>query len=129
MDFTVWNPRSPALDSRDLSQRLNRLSGVAVAVVHFWATWNAHDRTMDLLLQEMRVHCPRGVEFFSVNTEDPGNWTLCRDCMISNVPSIVAFVHGARVETMTGLRSREVLQTRIENWCMLGKNQKAPGND
>jgi hypothetical protein len=79
---------------------------------------------MDLLLPELRFPDQEGVALFSVNTDNPGNRTFCHECRISNLPALAVFVHGVRVETVTGLRPGEDLEERLRNWCLLAKSEK-----
>jgi len=104
-----WQPQSAAL-----------APGAAVppgfVVIHFWATWNGHDRTADSLIQTIRPHFGERVQFLSFDTGPKEGWEFCRVCKILNLPALAAFSDGRHIGTMVGFGGVDSIKTKIEEW-------------
>ena len=82
-------------------------------VIHFWAGWNAHDREMRSLLEELAPEFEHSIVFGSLDTDPPAHHGLCQSLGIVNLPFVASFRKGGLVDSFTGLRSRDALRQRL----------------
>ena len=106
-----WSPGSPPVKVGEL---VEVLTPRRVAVFHFWAIWNGVDRLFEPDFRIVREEFADRVEFRSVDVDDPELVDFCRECEMTNVPSLAGFVHGRRVETLVGRRSIQALRDWID---------------
>lgn len=116
----IWRPQSQAIELATLHEELARHP---LVVVHFWAAWNLHDRTMDEILQGLAPRYTGRVEFRSFDVDIAGGNDFCRDCRISNVPALAAFVRGVWRDTLIGLRPQRELEARLRAWIIAAETQ------
>jgi len=108
--YPDWKPVT--LPLRDEEMKFDGL-----VVVHFWATWNGHDRKMDELLRRLeRVKKNSRVFFRSLCTDEKTNWPMCEEFKIVSLPSLVAFNKGKSIAILVGVRSIQELQRHIDGW-------------
>lgn len=108
LDGRHWSPASPEFAISDLS--LPRL------VIHFWASWNAVDRTMDTTLVQLIPQFKDDIEFRSVDVDRTGFREMCVDAGILNVPALGFYQSGNHMQTLIGLRLPNDLKTIIQSW-------------
>ena len=104
-------PRFPALQRTELGH-----DGRDV-IVHCWAEWNPDDgRCAERLAEAARA---RGVLHLcrSHDVADPVWWDDVRDWGVVNLPAIVFFRNGSRVETVIGLRPVADLEDTLSRWA------------
>jgi thiol:disulfide interchange protein len=85
-------------------------------IVHCWAEWNTYDSTCAERLAEAAQ--TRGVLHLcrSHNVNDPTWWEDLRRWGVVNIPAIVFFRNGGRLETVIGLRPVEHLEAALSRW-------------
>ncbi|WP_152051335.1 thioredoxin family protein [Tautonia marina] len=108
-----WQPSSEVLDATALSEVLARHP---VVVLHVWAVWNQVDRQCDERLRVVREEFADRVVFGAIDADDPEQGAFLRSWAVGNLPAIVGFVRGARVETVVGLRPVVELRARVAGW-------------
>lgn len=89
------------------------LADHAHTVVHFWAEWNNHDRTMAQHLAELRGRFAGRVALFAYDI-DQG---LAEDLIplgIANIPALVYFHHGIPGRIRNGVGSPVDLEDWLE---------------
>ena len=99
-----WKPDSSPLVQEDFRHEF--------LVIHFWASWNGIDRTMNQELAEIRKTASPKIQFRSVDVGEPSHRELCIQAKILNVPSLAFYQFGEHKKTSTGLRSSK----EITNW-------------
>jgi len=62
--------------------------GHNIAVLHFYASWNRYDVTMDQMLCEIADAYKDQIFVGSINTDDQQNWERCKELRILNLPAI-----------------------------------------
>ncbi|WP_040769345.1 thioredoxin family protein, partial [Novipirellula maiorica] len=92
------------------------LAGDRLSIVHFWATWNNVDRLMDAELHALRPQFDDVVNFLSLDTDCTDAWDFIRSCRILNLPALGFFKGRLNVDTLIGLRDRDVLTQTIRRW-------------
>ncbi|MCC9602247.1 thioredoxin family protein [Stieleria sp. JC731] len=85
-------------------------------IVHFWAKWDAHDRTMDANLRPAIGQFLGRVEFRSLDVDIPQLHDVCRDAGIANVPSLVFYTDGNTDRLLVGVRDSDAIINEIETW-------------
>ncbi|MGY8767780.1 MAG: thioredoxin family protein [Pirellulales bacterium] len=85
-------------------------------VIHFWASWNCYDRTMDARLSKINSQFQGDVRFRSVDVDRPEFRELCEQASVLSVPALGFFMAGVHVETLIGLHSFTELKAMIQNW-------------
>ena len=113
MNTNAWTPASPLIDSPTLR---SELPTTPFAVVHFWAVWNSVDRKMDDLIQSLRPRFQDRIAFYALETDPESAHDLCRECEIGNLPALVFFRDGERIETLIGLRRESELVETFNRW-------------
>ena len=113
MDTNAWTPKTPLIAAPTLS---SELPAIPLAVVHFWAAWNNVDRQMDELIQAVRPRFQDRIAFFALETDAKSAHDLCRECKVINLPALVFFRDGKRIETLIGLRPEAELVETINRW-------------
>ena len=108
-----WSPSTTKVLPHEFDEVLARHN---VAVVHFYASWNQSDVTMDQLLCEVAHTYKDRIFIGSIDTDDQENREKCKELRILNLPAIAAFVNGQHVETVVGLVSKESLNSKVEEW-------------
>jgi thiol-disulfide isomerase/thioredoxin len=84
-----WKPSTPAVPGGKIASLTQRHPAVAV---HFWASWNALDKSMDESVQAIANLFEGRVHFASCNIDLPENLDLCRRSGFANIPAISVFV-------------------------------------
>lgn len=84
-----------------------------VTVLHFWASWNLHDKSMDTVLAKIASEFKGRVFIGSVHADDPRYNEACRELKVLNLPALVTFVNGKHFETVIGLHSEDHLKLRL----------------
>jgi thioredoxin-like negative regulator of GroEL len=105
-----WTPTTPAVDPASFDQLVSERPAVAV---HFWAPWDAHDRTFDRNLAAVAPQFAGRVWFFSCNADLPESLPLCQRCGVVTVPSLAVFVRGQPCRPVVGVRSPEQLAAEL----------------
>ena len=109
-----WSPAAVAVSPEDFDRAVaNR----PVVVVHFWASWNGYDRTMDTWLQALRPQFGPRVALLSLDTGPEEAWGICRRYGLLNLPALVCFVGGRYHATRIGLGSRAEVEERLRAWA------------
>jgi len=102
-----WRPASLGLERGDLQRP--RL------VVHFWASWDAHDRTMDAALRQVAEQLPQ-LTFRSVDVDATELRDICLAAKVVNVPSLGFYCAGQLDRLMVGVRAAEEIAVDIRQW-------------
>ena len=85
-------------------------------IVQCWAEWNTYDVTCSERLAEAAQACGVSHLCRSHDVNDPAWWEDLRHWGIVNIPAIVFFRNGSRVETVIGLRPVEHLEATLARW-------------
>lgn len=107
-DKRQWQPATTCFQRDDL--QLPKL------IVHFWATWNAHDRKMDANLGPAMEKFADQVEFRSLEFDTPQLYDVVRDARIVNVPSLAFYSKGKMDLVSCGVREPAVIIKDIATW-------------
>lgn len=102
-----WRPSTTEFKTSDLSSQW--------LAIHFWASWNAHDRTMDSNLMAI---VPRflNVAFRSIDVDRQDLRQICTDADVLNVPALALYYNGNRTSTIIGVRSPDDIAHEIQTW-------------
>ena len=92
------------------------IAGHNIAVFHFWASWNSYDVAMDQRLCEIADAYKGQIFIGSIDADDEENWARCKELRILNLPAIASFVNGRHFETIIGLPSKELLNSKVQEW-------------
>ncbi len=105
-----WRPSLPAFDAEaDADHDL--------LLIHFWASWNEHDRQMDARLLAVRERLgDESIVFRSCDTDDRKNWRIVQHCGVVSLPTLVAIVCGDVHELVVGVREENALVVFIAKW-------------
>jgi thioredoxin-like negative regulator of GroEL len=104
-DPQQWRPRTVPVTANDLVQ-------CPVLVLHYWAIWNLHDRTMDDLLLPFQQEYAGRVCFRSCDTDRAENRTFIHG--IANIPALGCFIRGRWRKSIVGLRPVEQLRLSFD---------------
>ena len=113
-----WQPSSPEFVNSDLSSP--RL------IIHFWARWNASDRTMDANLFQIVSRFEHEVLFRSIDVGRLEFREVCTDADVWNVPTIGFYTFGRRIQTVGGVRSPEDLANIVSTWISKSNERRPP---
>lgn len=107
---THWRPLSPSVTASSF-QELTWEKSIAV---HFWASWDAYDRAVDVTIQSVASRFNGWVRFFSCDVDDSENFDLCKLLDITAIPCVVIFKSKRPSHRIIGVRTeldfaREVL--------------------
>lgn len=95
-----WRPSTPALDA-------DSVRGVVrdhpVVAIHFWATWNGHDRTFDEELRPLRDEFRDRVVFGCLDWDNVAGAELAGDSGVTNLPALAIWIRGRWWRTFVGL--------------------------
>jgi hypothetical protein len=69
------------------------------------------------LLQLLRPKFADRIAFFSLETDAESAHDLCRECEVFNLPALVGFKTGERIETLIGLRPEDELTDILHRWA------------
>lgn len=97
-----WTPHAPQFSTADLNAEW--------LLVHFRARWNAHDRQMDAVLS--RLLLPADVKLRSCDVDEHAEFA--KKSQVGNVPALVIFSRGRRVDTLIGLCDMNSLQAWLD---------------
>lgn len=103
-----WRPAIKAFASEDMA--LPRL------IVHVWADWNGHDRTLDTNLAKVRPFFEPAVSFRSVEIDLPESESFCRVAQIVTVTTLGFFIAGEHRQSLVGVRAPVELKATIQAW-------------
>ena len=92
------------------------IAGHNIAVLHFWAAWNTYDVVMDQRLCEIANAYKGQIFIGSIDADNEENWERCKELRILNLPAIASFVNGQHFETVIGLPSDELLNSKVQEW-------------
>ncbi|WP_197172157.1 thioredoxin family protein [Novipirellula aureliae] len=104
----------------------HELSGNHLSVVHFWATWNNIDKAMDADLAAIRVGFDQEITFLCMDTDRKEAWDFIRACRVLNLPALGFFRGRSHVDTLVGLRERDVLTRKFRDWINQQKMNGEP---
>lgn len=90
-----------------------------LAVVHFWAAWNAYDLEMRELLDQV---VPAEIAFGGVDVDQPEHLAICQEHRILNLPFLAFYRDGVLVQTLAGVRD---LQTIVSVLNLLQPTREA----
>lgn len=108
-----WHPRTPPVTADDLQN-------YPVLVLHYWAIWNLHDRTMDQLLLSLRQEYDDRICFRSCDTDRAENRPFIQG--IANIPALGCFLGGKWVKSIVGMRPADTLRSTFDE--LLGRHLK-----
>jgi len=111
----TWKPTTPEVLPDSFA---DSISNHRLAVLHFWAAWNEYDKQTDAALGDIESQYQDRVFFGSVDTDHFGNWQRCRALGILNLPAIAFFANGKHIETLIGIRPKEELSNKIQEWII-----------
>ena len=102
-----WTPATPPITVEELQAvaATNR-----VLVVHCWAIWNAHDRSVDRIVQAVRPEFQDEVAFRSLDMDRlsaRGNFYAWG--MVKNIPLLLLFANGHFERRIMGVLPAERL--------------------
>jgi hypothetical protein len=117
-----WRLSSIVLDG---SARTEAIARHPVVALHAWAAWNQVDRRCEERLRIVREGFADRVFFGVIDADDPEHGAFLRASKVGNLPAIVGFVRGERVETIVGLRPVEEFRAKVEGW--LERASRPPG--
>ena len=118
MNPSLWLPHTPALQIAELP---DILAQNPVVILHFWAIWDLHDRTMDAYLQEVIPQFEKRIAFYSVNVDEESNHELCRQCHILSIPALGCFVKGEWYEASVGVLNADKLILKLDSWLSVAE--------
>ncbi|EMI27254.1 hypothetical protein RESH_02169 [Rhodopirellula europaea SH398] len=107
-DKRHWQPATTRFKRDDL--QLPKL------IVHFWARWDAHDRTMDANLRPAIERFNDRVEFRSLDIDIPHLHDVCHDAGIANVPALAFYATGNVEQLHVGVRDSDAIINDVETW-------------
>jgi hypothetical protein len=108
-----WRPAIAPLDATGIAAVLSEHS---VVVLHCWAAWNPADKAMDRMLDELRPAYADRIHFRSFDADLPEHVDVCREWAFWNLPALVCFIRGRRVDMVVGCLPRERLIKRLDRW-------------
>ena len=111
----AWRPTTSEVTPDSFEEAV---SNHKLIVLHFWAGWNQYDRQIDAVLAEIESEYEGRVFFGSVDADHHGHWKRCREFGIVNLPAIASFANGKYIETIIGMRSKEVLSKKLKEWTV-----------
>lgn len=80
-----WRPSTPAITGPELDDLIGRHHAIAI---HFWATWDAHDRKLDEAIQAIRPQLAGRVHFVACDIDQDEDGRLCRRFGVVNIPAL-----------------------------------------
>lgn len=111
----TWKPTSIEVTSQSFDDVISKHK---LAVIHFWAEWNAYDLQMDRVLKQIQTEYHGYAFFGAVDVDVEGHLQRCKDLRVVNVPAIASFVNGKHFETVIGLLSTERLRVKMTEWLI-----------
>ncbi len=108
LDSRHWQPTTARFMRNDL--------GIHKLIIHFWAKWDAYDRSMDANLLPSIERYDGRVEFRSLDIDIPQLQDVCRDAGIGNVPALAFYTRGHVNRILVGVRESQVIMDYIETW-------------
>ncbi|MDM4019488.1 thioredoxin family protein [Roseiconus lacunae] len=108
LDRRFWTPSTPPLTSGE--------TAAANLVIHFWAPWNAHDRTFDQDFQLVVQRMQSRVLFRSMNVDLPSCADVFTKNDVLNVPSLAFYNNGIRSHTTVGVRPASEIESEVKTW-------------
>ncbi len=109
----LWNPSTTKVPADKFGKVITEHE---IAVFHFWASWNAYDKTMDQILCEIADEYKGRIFIGSIDADEPENWPRCKELRILNLPAVASFIDGKHHETIIGLNSREFWSHKVQEW-------------
>ncbi len=85
-------------------------------IIHFWAKWDAHDRTMDANLRSAIERFEGRIGFRSIDIDVPQLHDICLDAGVANVPALGFYTTGNLARLLVGVRDSAVIINEIEIW-------------
>lgn len=92
-----------------------------LVVLHFRASWNEYDKQMDSVFEEIESEHAGRIFFGSVDTDDQNHWQRCKQLRLLNLLAIVSFANGEHMETLIGVRTKEEMSKKIEEWWVAAR--------
>ena len=103
-----WRPSTDEFTPSDLSFEW--------LVIHFWASWSAHDRKLDASLMTVVSRFTPDVAFRSIEVDRPEFRDICTDADVLNVPALALYNAGNRTNTIIGVRPTDEISNEIQAW-------------
>ncbi len=102
-----WIPSTDPVAQRDFDD-------CRVLALHYWATWDLHDREMDKQLVALREEYVGRICFRSCDVDRAENQAFIQG--IANIPSLGCFIGGKWFKSLIGLRSVDELRSALDGW-------------
>jgi len=84
------------------------------AVVHFWASWNGHDKRMkNFLTTELPGDVGRSIAIGTFDTDSAEHHEFCRQLKILNLPFLAFYRDGKMVDSQIGFGKPSELLERL----------------
>ena len=96
-----WRPSTPALD---LASFRAAIRDQPVVAVHFWATWNGHDRLFDERLRPLREELSGRVTFGAMDVDEPAADRIASVARVTTLPALAFWVQRLLVRVVAGVR-------------------------
>jgi len=79
-------------------------------LIHCWAAWNEYNFKMRAMLVECALlELQNQIAFAGLDVDPPEHWDICRQHNLLNLPFLAFYRDGVLVQTLTGLREREIV--------------------
>lgn len=82
-----------------------------ITVVDFWAPWCSPCRTYSPIIEELAKE-NLGISIGKLNVDE--NQVTAREFGVRGIPSLIFFKNGKEVERMVGIRSKSILQAKLD---------------
>ncbi len=106
-----WHPLTLPITGDEAEQVI---ASAGAVIIHVWAVWNHYDRRMDEIIQILRSDFENEVRFYALDVDPEPHWAFNLRHQVMNVPTLICYVNGRHMETITGLRSQEELRSMIQ---------------
>lgn len=85
----------------------------SLVIIHIWADWNAHDRTMQRTLIELEPEFPEKLKIGAIDFDNNATFAILQKLNILNVPALIYFFDGEQIAAQTGLRPMDEIRHKI----------------